>query len=119
MKIAAVSADGESINEHFGRAQTVYVIDVDDDGAEIAREARPGMGACLCDGNGDHDVHGYVENLNDCAYVLAARIGPGVVRALNARNISAFELSGDIDAAIGKIADYEKKRKSRKTGGNQ
>jgi predicted Fe-Mo cluster-binding NifX family protein len=117
MKIAAVSADGVSVNEHFGRAQTVYVLTVDEDGAETARETRPGMGACLCDGNGDHDVHGYVENLEDCDYVLAARIGPGVVRALNARNISAFELEGSIETAVRKITDYENKKKSRKTGG--
>jgi predicted Fe-Mo cluster-binding NifX family protein len=115
MKIAIATTDGKQIDQHFGRAEKVEVLTVDELGEVTASETRDGMRVCGCDGGGDSNIPQYIETLADCNYVLAKKIGPAVQRELASRDITAFELTGDIAPSVKKIVEYENKRKLRRS----
>jgi predicted Fe-Mo cluster-binding NifX family protein len=115
MKIAIATTDALQIDQHFGRAETVSVLTVDELGEVTHSETRDGMRVCGCDGGGDSNVPDYVATLADCNYVLAKKIGPAVQRELASRGITAFELTGDIAQAVKKITEYENKQKLRRS----
>ncbi|MDR1590255.1 MAG: hypothetical protein LBS51_08725 [Oscillospiraceae bacterium] len=110
MRIAVVSSDGERIGGHLGRAGTISVLDVDENGETTAAGARPGL-----DGEG-HDTDAlsrFLSGVSDCSFVLAGNIGPRVQRALAARNISAIELTERISDTARRLAAYERRRRKR------
>lgn len=127
-KIAVATSDGKKVDTHFGMAEDFTIIEVSDDGNYQEVERRPAAKACLgsCstvpkDGKTQHSAEDNAllvaaENLADCSYVLAAKIGPGAVRALAVKNITAFDIVMDVDEAIGKINIYREKISQRKKG---
>lgn len=75
--IAVASSDGIVVNNHFGRAGSFYIYEVNDDESIDffeKREVTP-----ICDG-GNHSEERLKENLlifQDCRYLLVSRIGSG------------------------------------------
>jgi predicted Fe-Mo cluster-binding NifX family protein len=102
MKIAAVTDDGQSINQHFGRASYYLVLTVED-GKIADRELRKKPGHSEFS-NQPHNVHMHGESrgfdpaaqdrhtlmadaIADCQVVLCGGMGAGAFQSLNERGI--------------------------------
>lgn len=105
-KIAVASTDGKVVNQHFGRAEKFYIIDVLDDGTFHFEVTRETAAACAGGEHSDDSLERNVSLLSDCSYVLVSRIGLGAEYALNKKGITAFAISHYIDTAIEKIIVY-------------
>lgn len=96
MKIAAVSDDGSTISQHFGRA-ALYVVVTVEDGQVVATETRPKLGhGSFAEQEPPHTAderRGYgpgaasrhtsmMEAISDCQALLAGRMGWGAYEAL-------------------------------------
>ncbi len=106
-KIAVASTDGKVINQHFGRAEKFYIIDVEDSKEYHYLEERETFAACQ---GGTHDedlLTRNVELLSDCKYVLVSQIGPGAEYALSKRGVTAFAIANYVDEAVKKLIHYE------------
>ena len=126
MKIAAVSDDGITICQHFGRAMLYVVITVED-GEVIGKETRPKAGHHTFAG-GQHaemvpgERHGYdagsqarhaamAESITDCQVLIAGGMGWGAYESMKSRNIEGIVTDvQSIDEAVklyveGKLAN--------------
>jgi predicted Fe-Mo cluster-binding NifX family protein len=102
MKIGAVSDDGLSISQHFGRAP-YYVVMTIEDGQIVADELRPKVGhhtfasqghshpACGerhgCDAGSEPKHRLMAETIADCDVVIAGGMGWGAYESLRASGI--------------------------------
>jgi len=128
MKIAAITDDGKTISQHFGRASHYMVVTVED-GKIIDHEMRDKMSHAQFQEEGhDHhesagERHGYgpaadnrhgrmAETITDCEAVLCRGMGMGAYENMKARNIRPVVTDiADIDEAIlayanGQIVDH-------------
>jgi predicted Fe-Mo cluster-binding NifX family protein len=131
MKIAAITDDGKTISQHFGRASHYMVVTVED-GKIINHEMREKMGHSQFQGeHHDHHneaggQHGYgpvaderhgrmAETITDCEAVLCRGMGMGAYENMKARNIRPVVTDiSDIDEAVlayakGQIVDHIEK----------
>jgi predicted Fe-Mo cluster-binding NifX family protein len=136
MKIAAITDNGKTISQHFGRASHYMVVTIED-GKIINREMREKMGHAqfqgehLEDHHEDHhheagEKHGYgpaadnrhgrmAESITDCEAVLCRGMGMGAYENMKARNIRPVVTDiADIDEAVmtyanGQIVDHVEK----------
>ena len=103
-KIAIATSDGISVNEHFGHAKFFRVYELN--GEEYTfTEIRDAV--AVCQHSLGHDTTRFdkiIELLSDCDAVLVQRIGEGAAAYLIERGVRVFEVSGGIDAVLGKIA---------------
>jgi predicted Fe-Mo cluster-binding NifX family protein len=104
MNIAAITEDGQTISQHFGRASHYLVVTVED-GKIVARELREKVGHVhlQVEEHGHHhtdhgEKHGYgpaaenrharmAETIADCPVVLCRGMGMGAYESLRARGI--------------------------------
>jgi predicted Fe-Mo cluster-binding NifX family protein len=129
MKIAAVSDDGVTISQHFGRAQFYVVVTVED-GKIVAREMRDKLGhAHFAGQHGKHTHeadprgHGFdpaAQNrharmaaaIADCEVLLARGMGAGAYESMRQAGIRPIVTDvAMIDEAVqayldGKLADH-------------
>lgn len=104
MKIAAVSEDGVTISEHFGRAP-YYVVVTIENGNVVSRETRDKMGHNQF--AGEHETHGHEADprghgfdsvaqsrharmaaaIADCEILLARGMGAGAYESMKQANI--------------------------------
>jgi predicted Fe-Mo cluster-binding NifX family protein len=131
MKIAAITDDGKTISQHFGRAPYYMVVTVEE-GKIVEREMREKLGhAQFHEGGHDHhknagERHGYgpaadnrhgrmAETITDCEAVLCRGMGMGAYENMKAHNIRPVVTDiSDIDEAIlayanGQIIDHIEK----------
>ncbi len=105
-KIAIASTDGKVVNQHFGRADKFYIVEVNDKREFFFTETRETEIACQGGTHNDDGLKRTVELLSDCKYVLVSQIGPGAEYALNRKGVSAFAVSHYIDEAVRKLIHY-------------
>ena len=89
MKIAAVSEDGNSIAQHFGRAP-LYVVVTVDSGEVVGRETRSKAGHhdyAGADPGPDAKHRAMAAPIGDCRVLLAGGMGRGAFLALQAAGI--------------------------------
>jgi predicted Fe-Mo cluster-binding NifX family protein len=131
MKIAAITEDGSTISQHFGRAPRYSVLTIED-GRIIGHELRDKLGhSQFHDGPGqDHHEgqgrHGYgpaakerharmSEAIADCEALLCGGMGRGAYESMRQRNIRPVVTDiQDIDEAAmayvaGRIVDHVEK----------
>ncbi len=107
-KIAVASTDGKVVNQHFGRADQFYIIEVDDKGKFEAIELRKLPPVCQ-GGNHDEDAMQInVKLLSDCEFVLVSRIGQSAENVLEQQGISAYVIPDIIENAVIKLITYVK-----------
>ncbi len=116
MKIAAVSDNGTTISQHFGRAPMYIVLTVEK-GKVVAREKRlrAAGSTCSCHGDEGSDCHGehgsnpasevkhagMADAIADCQYVIARGMGPGAYLSLRQRNLEPIITDQeDIEEAV-------------------
>jgi predicted Fe-Mo cluster-binding NifX family protein len=132
MKIAAITDDGKTISQHFGRASHYMVVTIEG-GNIVNREIREKMGHAQFQGEHHEDhhqnpgqPHGYgsaaddrhgrmIESIVDCEAVLCRGMGTGAYENMKMRNIRPVVTDiADIDEAImayahGQIVDHIEK----------
>ncbi len=116
MKIAAVSDDGTTISQHFGRA-SLYVIVTAEDGKIINKETRNKAGHHTFQGGQHHEAapgerHGYdsgaqsrhaamAQSIEDCQVLIAGGMGWGAYESFKDRGIETVVTDiADIDEAV-------------------
>ena len=107
-RIAVASTDGETVNQHYGRASKFYIYSVDDEEGYDLVEERNVEPVCM---DGSHIVSKMeqsVLNFNDCRYIVVSRLGSAAGAALTAQGITAMELPGSIDEAILRVWKYNR-----------
>lgn len=126
MKIAAITDDGKTISQHFGRAPYYLVVTVED-GQIVERELRDKLGhAHFANqphepelpgqphgmGSAAHNKHlQMAEAISDCEALLCGGMGMGAYQSMVARGIKPVVTEiWDIDQAVmayvdGKIVD--------------
>ena len=105
-KIAVASTDGKVVNQHFGKADQFYIIEVDDESRYKLVELRKLPPVCQ---GGDHDddaIQRNVKLLSDCQYVLVSRIGQRAENELEGQGISVYIIPDIIDDALNKLISY-------------
>jgi len=128
MKIAAVSEDGVTISQHFGRAPFYVVVTVED-GKVAAREKRDKLGHAQFSGEHEeaHEAdprgHGFdpaaqnrharmVTAIADCEVLLARGMGAGAYQSMQDAHIRPVVTDvAEIDEAVraflsGSLADH-------------
>jgi predicted Fe-Mo cluster-binding NifX family protein len=133
MKIAAVTDDGKTISQHFGRAPYYMVVTVEE-GKITNFELRDKLGHVQFQAEEKNDEHhevghgrhGYgpvaedrharmAETITDCEAVLCRGMGMGAYETMKARNIRPVVTDiADIDEAVlayanGQIVDHVEK----------
>ena len=100
MKIAAVSDDGTTISQHFGRAM-FYVVSTVEGGKVVSKEKRPKAGHHTFAAHEQHPPggsHGFdaasqdkhrsmADTIADCQLLLAGGMGRGAYESLKSYNI--------------------------------
>jgi predicted Fe-Mo cluster-binding NifX family protein len=130
MKIAAITDDGRTISQHFGRAQQ-YLVATLENGQIVEREMRDKLSHThfQAEGHG-HDQpgerHGFgpaaenrhgrmAETIADCEALLCRGMGRGAYESMQSRNIRPVVTDiADIETAIrayidGQIVDHVEK----------
>lgn len=107
-RVAVASSDGESVNRHYGKAESFYIYLVDDEEGYDFLEKRLVKAVCQEGKHNAAEMEKHVQNFLDCKYVAASRIGSGAIQSLTAAGITAMELPGSIDDAILKIWKYNR-----------
>ena len=105
-KIAVASTDGKVVNQHFGRAEKFYVLEVNDDNEFYYVEERDNIAACNGGTHSDEGLNLTVQTLSDCKYVLVSRIGPVAEYALYKKGGTALSVSHYIEEAVKKLILY-------------
>jgi predicted Fe-Mo cluster-binding NifX family protein len=134
MKIAAITDDGKTISQHFGRAQ-YYLVATVENGQIINREMRPKLGHNHF--SNQHHEHGHEEEghghhhgndaashdkhmqmsdvITDCDALLCRGMGRGAYESMKVRNIRPMVTDiANIDEAVmayvnGQIVDHIEK----------
>jgi len=116
MKIAAISDDGTTISQHFGRAPFYVVVSVED-GKIVSKETRAKTGHHTFAAHHPPDLapgerHGYdagsqvrhksmIETISDCQVVLAGGMGWGAYDSMQSYSIKPVVTDvRDIDEAV-------------------
>ena len=131
MKIAAITEDGQTISQHFGRARHYMVVTVAD-GRIVERELRDKLGHAHFQGEPhDHEAeasgrHGFgpeadnrhgrmSEAISDCEALLCRGMGMGAYENMKTRNIRPVVTDiANVDEAVmayanGQIVDHVEK----------
>jgi len=121
MKIAAITEDGTTISQHFGRAPLYLVVTVED-GKIVNKETRAKTGHHTFAAHQPPDLapgerHGYdagsqarhgsmAETISDCQVLLAGGMGWGAYESLKSRNIGPVVTDVEnIDEAVNLYLD--------------
>mgnify|MGYP000191623110 CR=1 FL=1 len=130
MKIAAITDDGKTISQHFGRAQ-YYLVVSEENGQIVQREMRPKLGHSHFSSQ-SHEEHGHghhhgqdpashdrhiqmAEAIRDCEVLLCRGMGRGAYESMKQLNIRPILTTiADIDEAVaaylsGQIVDHPEK----------
>ena len=114
-KIAATSSDGKTIDLHFGEVKSVRIYSVNEkNGSFIFDEERKILFSdkiekekeetgCSC---GRYFVEQISSVVNDCKYLLVAKIGNRPYRFLQENNVNCIEAPFPIEEAIDRVNTY-------------
>ena len=105
-RVAIASTDNINVDQHFGRAESFLIVDVNEDGTYEEIEQRFVTPVCMGGHHNQENLRKGARALEDCNFVLAARIGEGANAELAERNRASFEMHGKVEYAIGRLHGY-------------
>lgn len=121
IKIAIATSDGLNVDLHFGKASSLDIYEFskgkfvktenralpqDDENAPQKSEDCSGNGGgCSCGGA----LSSKASAVLDCKAVVAAKIGPQIVRQLENKTVSAFHVECTVEEALQKLTIYYSK----------
>ncbi|MGA2141102.1 MAG: NifB/NifX family molybdenum-iron cluster-binding protein [Brevinematales bacterium] len=120
-KVAVTSLDGNSIDAHFGHAESFLIIDVEEESgiwkkSEIRSTGTGGQGESA--GHDDAHLDRIAELIGDCSFLLTEKIGMKPYRILQKKGITSLESPRDLSGALVKLNRYYRKNKKRFGGEN-
>lgn len=107
-KVAAASSDGIVINQHFGRADTFYIYEVEGTGGYRFLETRKVTPVCNGGEHNEEELYSNISRFKDCKYIVVSRIGMGAANRMEQSGIMPMELPGMIEESLGRLVTYEK-----------
>ena len=107
-RVAIASTDNRHVDQHYGRAESFLIVDVNEDGSYEEIEQRFVTPVCMGGYHDNEKLKKATEVLLDCNFVLAAKIGPGASYELKERGIACFELPGNVADSIKRLDGYIK-----------
>ena len=107
-RVAIASTDNRYVDQHFGRAESFLIVDVDEDGNYEEIEQRFVIPVCNGGSHDNEKLKKGVEALLDCNFVLAAKIGPGASYELKDHGIASFEMPGEVGDSLYRLDGYIK-----------
>lgn len=109
VRIAIASTDGKIVNQHFGKCDVFYILDVDEDNSEIHRvQKREVEPICKEANHHDNKLLQTATKLNDCQIMIVSRIGNRARMELEKTSIEVYELPGIIEDSLDKVIRYRK-----------
>jgi nitrogen fixation protein NifB len=109
MRVALATRDGDFVAQHFGRAPSFLIADIDENtGVWSIVETRDNSPACTGDDAG-HSSSAFAETLGiiaDCGAVFAAQIGKYAQKVLTESGITPIVCSGVVDELLDDYAVY-------------
>ena len=114
-RVALASTDNRYVDQHFGRAESFLIVDVDEDGDYEEIEQRFVKPICEGGHHNNEKLKLGAEALTDCNFVLAARIGGGALGELESHGIAAFEMPGEVSDSLRRLDGYIKLLEEMKT----
>lgn len=99
IRIAVASSDGIVVNQHFGRARSFYVYQINDKEAVFV-EKRIGRPFCHGGEHDDEDLQDAIDLLSDCKEVYVLEIGAGAEGALKERGLQSVKYRGLVEKAV-------------------
>ncbi len=124
MKVAVTTTEGKKIDQHFGAADAFHVYELEDGKAvllevrripeEWIKTYRTELGERGCNGENKGYITQVARMLGDCQYVLTAKIGPRLYKALVSKGISCIELVGEVQEILSGIGEFQNKREYAK-----
>ena len=104
--VAVASTDGETVNTHYGKAESFYIYSVDDEEGFELFEKRSVTPVCQDGSHSKSQMEAHIRQFKDCKYVIASKIGIAAAQALTVQGITSMELPGTIDDAMLKVWKY-------------
>ena len=103
MRIAVASHPGRTITQHFGGA-TQFLVYAYRDGSVHLLDTRTNVPACQADPD-EHDdaLSRSIAAIQDCPFVVVARIGPGAHEAVIAAGLHVVVIHDEIDLALQRV----------------
>jgi predicted Fe-Mo cluster-binding NifX family protein len=94
------------VTQHFGRATVFHIFDVEPGDGWTLLESRPNGPSCT-DDEATHDslLAKASDLVSDCDGIVAARIGPGAVRALYEHNVETYQMHALIEEALQALSE--------------
>ncbi|GHU80203.1 dinitrogenase iron-molybdenum cofactor [Clostridia bacterium] len=103
--VAVATTDGKVVNEHFGRADSFYIMELSENGHSFV-EQRKHSPVCGGGSHSDNAMKARIALLSDCRAVLVSRAGPGAKQALSAGGIQVFELGLPVEDALAQLREH-------------
>ncbi len=107
-RVALASTDNRHVDQHFGRAESFLIVDVDEKGNYEEIEQRFVEPICMGGRHDNQKLKRGVSGILDCNFVLAAKIGDGAAYELRENGIAAFEMPGDVPDGLRRLDSYLK-----------
>lgn len=107
-RVAIASTDNRNVDQHFGRAESFLIVEVDDNGNYEEVEQRFVHPICEGGHHNDDSMKRGVEALFDVDIVLAARVGPGAEAELLEHHIPAFSIPGPVPESLKRLDGFLK-----------
>jgi predicted Fe-Mo cluster-binding NifX family protein len=103
MKIAIASSDGENVDLHFGKANSIYIYDFDGENSKFIEhrtiELLP---------NEKHQWTKVLNTISDCDIVMSVQTGFKSRFGIEKAGIKSFEVEGSIENVLKKYIDHYK-----------
>ena len=112
VKIALATTDGKIVNQHFGKADQFYILEVDEEKMTFQLvEIRQTGSVCQGGEHEDTRLLKVVSALNDCDYVLVSRIGMRARNILEKSGIEAYEIPGVVEESVDQLIRFSRVQK--------
>ena len=105
-RVAIASTDNKNVDQHFGRAESFLIVDVDEEGRYEEIEQRFVNPVCEGGHHNEERLKRGVDAILDVDIVLVARIGPGAEAELLEHHIPAFSIPGPVPASLKRLDDF-------------
>ena len=120
--VAVASKGGVMVDQHFGQASDFYIYECRDGKTKFKERRSVNRycdGAEFCDGKGGGKQEGkmekILETIDDCACVIAIRIGESPKEKLTAKGIHTLMSYGRIEEAVAQAVEELKTENGKET----
>jgi predicted Fe-Mo cluster-binding NifX family protein len=103
-RIAVTTTDRLTVFQHFGRAETFHIVDIEGEAYGFV-EVRRTEKACQEGGHEESRFDAILDLLSDCEAIVTGKIGPGAAEHLLRRGMRVFEGPGVLDAVLKTIIE--------------